>query len=276
MIQCFPPPQKKVPETGRFYGLRLVSISKMDSAYKEIHPRILHKHEYFLEILYVHSGNIIINNVNTLHDEDPLCNDNLNMYCLTITNVHIKGLPDNCLISSQDSPVFHADEYAPHIETMMSMIYSMLAASPNACAEICNHLAVALLTLLYMLIQRNSAHAEAGDKALRTTADIISTRCMHYIESHYDEPFTLEDISRELCVSSYYLSHVFKKSTGFSPMHYTIRRRIGEAQSLLILTDKTILEIALTVGFGSQCQFYNLFKKYIGMPPGEYRKTYRN
>lgn len=59
-------------------------------------------------------------------------------------------------------------------------------------------------------------------------------------------------------------------------MHYAIRRRLGEAQSLLIMTNRSITDIALSIGFGSQSQFYNIFKKYIGMSPGKYRETYGN
>jgi AraC-like DNA-binding protein len=41
---------------------------------------------------------------------------------------------------------------------------------------------------------------------------------------------------------------------------------------LLSDTDKTILDIALTAGFGSSSRFYSTFQKYVGMPPQKYRK----
>lgn len=288
MIQCFAPTiESPLLKSSK---LRLISASKMDSGYKLVHPRVLHKHERFLEILYVRSGtgiyivdnerypvskgDIIINNANALHDEDPGSNNNLNMYCIMIADFQIEGLPPNCLLSPGALPVFSAEEHADKVETLMSMIYVMLATEPEACAEACHYLTAALLAQLLMLTRRESF--QKGKNHTRTNHDIIAARVKNYIDSHYDEHFTLKDISQEICVSPYYLSHILKKATGFSPMHYATRRRLGEAQSLLIMTGKPITEIALSIGFGSQCQFYNIFKKYIGMSPGKYRETYSN
>lgn len=288
MIQCFAPAMES--PLLKSSQLRLISASKMDSGYKLVHPRVLHKHERFLEILYVRSGSgiyivdneryavskgdIIVNNANTLHDEDPGSNNNLNMYCIMVADVHIENLPPNCLLPRGAMPVFSAEEHADKVEAIMSMIYVMLATEPEACVETCHYLTVALLSQLLMLTRRETF--QAGKHNTRTNHDIIAARVKNYIDSHYDEHFTLEDISREICVSPYYLSHIFKKTTGFSPMHYTTRRRLGEAQSLLIMTSRPITDIALSIGFGSQCQFYNIFKKYIGMSPGKYRETYSN
>ena len=287
MIQCFAPKA----DTARFkeMRLRLVSASKMDFSYKWIHPRVLHKHKQLLEILFVRSGtgfyivgnerypvskgDIIINNADTLHDEDPDNSSNLNMYCISTTDVQIEELPSNCLLLPDECPVFSAEEYADTVESMMSMIYVMLATDPDNSIETCHYLAAALLSYLRMLSKRNGGETKKSD---RSTHSIIAARVKNYIDSHYDEHFTLEDLSRDLCISPYYLSKRKKKSTGFSPMHYAIRRRLGEAQSLLIMTDRSITDIALTIGFGSQSQFYNIFKKYIGMSPGKYRETYGN
>ena len=286
MIQCFAP-SAAPPDMDMFLDMKLVSASKMDFEFKSIHPRLLHKHDSFLEILFVRNGkgvysvdeerytvskgDIIINNANTLHDEEPNNSTNLNMYEITISNLQIGGFPPNTLIPPGASPVFSAEEYADHIETIMSMIYTMLATEPEAYIKACHYLAMALLSQLLFLIDRRTS--QVGQRP-RTNQDVVSMKIKNYIDSHYDEHFTLEDISRELYISPYYLSHIFKKTVGFSPMHYTIRRRLGEAQSLLIMTDKSITEIALSIGFGSQCQFYSMFKKYIGMSPGKYRKTY--
>ena len=286
MIQCFAP-AVELPDMNTFFDMRLISASKMDFEFKSIHPRLLHKHAAFLEILFVRNGkgvysvneerysvskgDVIINNANTLHDEEPNNSNNLNMYGITVSNLQIRSFPPNTLIPPDTSPVFSAEEYADYIESIMDMIYTMLATEPEAHIKGCHYLTMALLSQLQLLIDRR---VKQTGQAPRSKQDIVSMKIKNYIDSHYDEHFTLEDISRELYISPYYLSHIFKKTVGFSPMHYTIRRRLGEAQSLLIMTDKSITEIALSIGFGSQCQFYSMFKKYIGMSPGKYRETY--
>ena len=56
-------------------------------------------------------------------------------------------------------------------------------------------------------------------------------------------------------MSEYYLAHVFKQEFGVPPMQYVMKRRIGEAQGILMHTETPIAEIADTLGFSSICHF---------------------
>ena len=88
------------------------------------------------------------------------------------------------------------------------------------------------------------------------------------------EPITLQTMGESLRVSPYYLSHVFKQMSGYSPMQYLLRRRIGEAQTLLITTDLSITRIAEMVGYDTQSYFNLQFTKNVGMSPGKFRQNY--
>ena len=79
----------------------------------------------------------------------------------------------------------------------------------------------------------------------------------------------------QLRVSEYYLAHVFKQEFGVPPMQYVMKRRIGEAQGILMHTETPIAEIADTLGFSSICHFNAMFKKYTGTPPGRFRQSFR-
>ncbi|MGI6617954.1 MAG: AraC family transcriptional regulator [Saccharofermentanales bacterium] len=288
MIQCFVT-DKYVSEFQS--GLpRLISASKMDSRYKSAHPRVLHRHDSLLEILYARSGSgvyiienkrynivrgdLVINNAGVLHDEDASMNKNLNMYCVSVTNLHVSGLPFNCLIPDGVSPVFSAGEYSNIVEKLMSMIYILLVTRQKDFIEVCTHIMTALVYLLLRLIERNKN--KMINNIPTTNKDYIALKVKNYIDSHFDEKITLKSISDSICVSQSYLSHAFKEITGYSPIQYTIRRRLGEAQSLLSMTDLPISEIAFRLGFDNQSHFHSLFKKYIGMTPGQYRSTYSN
>ena len=74
-------------------------------------------------------------------------------------------------------------------------------------------------------------------------------------------------MGKALHVSPYYLSHVFKEASGYSPTQYLLRRRIGEAHNLLIATDLPMSKIAERVGFETQNYFNLQFSKHVGMPP---------
>ena len=73
------------------------------------------------------------------------------------------------------------------------------------------------------------------------------------------EPITLQSMGEALHFSPYYLSHIFKEMSGYSPMQYLLRRRIGEAQTLLISTDLPVSKIAEMVGYETQSYFCLLY-----------------
>ena len=285
MIQCFALPTFE-SSFEKDQLPRLLSASKIDSSYS-IHPRVLHKHADFLELLYVRSGtgvyiieeqrynisegDIIICNAGVLHDEDPSQSRDLNTYALAVENVRIKGLPPNTLIDSAYSPVFPTGECAQMMSQLMGMIHSLLATNAEGATETCNHLAHALIAKLALVIRK---YCESEGNTVRSRTDIIAGQVKSYIDTHFDEQFTLKDIGEAIRVSPYHLAHMFKETTGYSPMQYTVRRRLGEAQSLLITTDRTVTDISGMVGFGSPCHFNTMFSKHIGMSPSRYRASY--
>lgn len=287
MIQCF---VNSTFEPSFEHGKlpRLLSASKIDSIYT-IHPRVLHKHLDYLEILYVRTGtgvyiideahydikagDIIICNAGMLHDEDPTKSNNLNTLCISVGNVAVKGLPPNHLISSQYSPVFPAGECTDIISSLMTNIHSMLATSPESSVETCYYLTAALLSKILLIIRK---YCSTSGNTIYSKPDIITAQVKRYVNTHFDERITLQDISDAIRISPFHLSHVFKDQTGYSPMQYTLRRRLGEAQSLLISTNLSVTEISIAVGFGNPCHFNNMFSKYIGMPPSKYRAIYVN
>lgn len=64
----------------------------------------------------------------------------------------------------------------------------------------------------------------------------FAQRIKDYIDKHLRDEFSLQQMADALHVSPYYLAHICKEVTGYSPQ-YVLRRRIGEAQTLLITTD---------------------------------------
>ena len=59
-----------------------------------------------------------------------------------------------------------------------------------------------------------------------------------------------------------------------SPVNYLIQRRVGEAQLLIVSTDKPFSQISKMVGYNNVDHFTNLFYKCTGMPPRTFRESY--
>ncbi|MFS2155893.1 helix-turn-helix domain-containing protein [Pseudomonas sp. Pseusp122] len=84
--------------------------------------------------------------------------------------------------------------------------------------------------------------------------------------------FSLAALAREAGMSDFHFSRLFRKATGQAPSQYFIQLRMEEARRLLLHSAMSVIEIALEVGYSSPSHFAHLFKRHVGMTPGEYRR----
>ena len=96
-------------------------------------------------------------------------------------------------------------------------------------------------------------------------------RCLLYIEEHYNDVITLEEVAKDVDISKSYLSMLFKQETGINFVAYLNQYRLEKAKELLVTTNMKIYEIASTVGFDSPYYFSKLFKETTGLQCKEYR-----
>lgn len=126
--------------------------------------------------------------------------------------------------------------------------------------------------LLYML----NIDALRGKAALETSIDSAQDRLYRHINEHFREEITLESLSALVHMDPSYLSRIFKKKYGVSPIECVIRLRLDYAFGLVMNTDMTVSEIADYCGYGNVSFFISVYKKRYGMTPGEQRKIARN
>lgn len=94
-----------------------------------------------------------------------------------------------------------------------------------------------------------------------------------FIDNNFSKFITLDDIVETSGLSKYHFTRIFHKNVLSTPIQYLTKRRISE--SIILLKDQklTIDEIASKVGFSNGNYFIKVFKKMIGVPPGEYRDS---
>lgn len=97
-----------------------------------------------------------------------------------------------------------------------------------------------------------------------------------YIDLHFKEPLTLDQLAEEAHMNKYYLSHAFKREFGVSPINYMISRRIEESKYLLAETDLSMSQIAQLLGFSSLSYFSQVFRRSQAVSPMEYRHSTKN
>ena len=97
---------------------------------------------------------------------------------------------------------------------------------------------------------------------------------LDYIDSHYTEELTLDDIADFSGFSKYHFTRLFKQYTDSTFYDYLSFRRIKSAEELLAKPELSITEIALQSGFSSISTFNRIFKQKKGCTPSEYRSLY--
>lgn len=94
---------------------------------------------------------------------------------------------------------------------------------------------------------------------------------LEYIDTHYTEDLTLEDMADIIGFSKYHFSRLFKQYTNFTFCDYLKHRRIQAAEMLLEQPEYSITEVALQAGFPSISTFNRIFKEYKNCTPTEFR-----
>ncbi len=97
---------------------------------------------------------------------------------------------------------------------------------------------------------------------------------IQYINKNLSSDLSGESLGKKFYMNNFYLSHLFKRQTGFSLGDYIIHKRIFKAQELL-LDGIPASEIPDMVGFNDYSNFYRNFKKTTGLSPREFSKASR-
>lgn len=97
-------------------------------------------------------------------------------------------------------------------------------------------------------------------------------KAMSYIDRHIHFPLSLDTVSKSIGLSRPYLSQLFSKEVGTSIQNYIQEKKMAEAENFVKFTKMSMSEIATTLSFCSQSYFTEVFKRYIGQTPVQYRK----
>jgi AraC family transcriptional regulator len=86
-----------------------------------------------------------------------------------------------------------------------------------------------------------------------------------------DEDLSLTILADIACLSPYHFSRSFKQATGVGLHHYVMQRRLEQAKTLLRRTNQPLALIALEAGFADQSHLNSVFRREIGVTPGQFR-----
>lgn len=104
-------------------------------------------------------------------------------------------------------------------------------------------------------------------------SESVAMRAQKYIRENFAKDISLDDVSREVNVSPYYFSKLFKEEVGENFIDYLTGLRIAKAKETLKDVSVSVKEAGLKSGYPDPNYFSRIFKKQTGMTPREYRES---
>ncbi len=141
----------------------------------------------------------------------------------------------------------------------------------NGAGKLDHLIANSRLHLLLMLIYRDIISKQKPRLNIQDRVDVLVEDAKRYLEANYQRHISLEDVAGELQVSSFYLSRVFSRGSGYSLIEFLNELRMRKALELLAEGRMIISEIAEHTGFSSRHYFTKVFKHRFGSSPSKYK-----
>lgn len=103
-------------------------------------------------------------------------------------------------------------------------------------------------------------------------SNVHLAKAIRYINEHYADELDLETLAKNVFVSSYYISHLFRNEMGTTFSDYLTKVRLDNAKKCL-MEGLSVEKTAELVGYNDGNYFIKIFKKYVGVTPAKYRKS---
>lgn len=238
--------------------------------------------EINLEDYLLNTGDICFLNSEDLHQITGLSADTIHDVCIFDPHILDFSYADE-LEETMIAPFLKHELIFPHVirssDAAYPVLYPMIHALMKSAIDMSSGWYAAcklrLLELLYsmkaqqLLLPADTTLTAADKQKIDRYKQLIS-----YIEAHYAEPVTLQQLADAVNCNSQYLCRFFKEITGTSPIQYLIFCRIEHACVMLTDTTLPILEISMDCGFENVSYFIRKFRQLKGCTPKEYRKKH--
>ena len=135
-----------------------------------------------------------------------------------------------------------------------------------------------MLTLIYRDIPKNrfiQGKSKISEEVLSKSQETLKRldKIFAYVENHYKEPITLQEVADYMGFNTFYFTRFFKKNMGITFITFLNDYRLNKAKWILLNEEIPVTEVAENSGFSSVKTFHHLFKEAMGISPLKYRKS---
>ncbi len=209
------------------------------------------------------AGSVVVVNPGEIHTGQAATKDGWSYRMLYPDASLLQRIASELRGQQSDIPFFPAPVVQDaNLASMIHLLHLSLEHSPSTIERESR-----LMEAFAQLIVR---HADSRLQARAVKQERQSVRRVReYIEAHYAENVSLEQLATIADLSPFHLLRVFQQETGLSPHLYLTQVRIARAKSLLAF-GLPITQAALETGFVDQSHLTRQFKRHVGITPGQY------
>ena len=222
----------------------------------------------------VKKGDVLLFNPGTVHQctysspSAPLVE-----FYVSFTDIQLRGMERNQIRFPGRELLLHPGEKT---FVLLSRLCTLIQAESQGRQPGRYFMLKAYVTQMILLLYREQVE-DQKPKALgyifeSANKKYVVEQIVDYLDRHYNEKISLDQIAQNMYLSPFYISRIFKNEVGDTPINYLINLRMEKARKLLLeKQDCSIQEIAQCVGYDDAYHFSKLFKKHYGNSPSQYR-----
>ena len=106
----------------------------------------------------------------------------------------------------------------------------------------------------------------------RDKGNLTVRKALRFVAAHYAEPLRVGDAAAHVGLSPDYFAKLFRATVGESFNAYLARVRVEQSRRLLLSTSDSLTDIAVAMGFSDQSYYCRMFRRIVGVTPGQYRR----
>ena len=256
-------------------GAKLLNITW--AQYSSEWNSTMHAHRH-AEMFFIMSGNgsfqlqrhsfpvsgrsLVIINPGVMHGEQSDPDSPMEYIVLGVENLEMAANEQGYALT-----IFHRDWDA--ISSCLRLMLQEARSKQDGYSQVCQRLTE---IILLRILRRRGMSLASEEFAQDDNRECGIVR--RYIDEHFKESITLDQLAELAHINKYYLVHAFRKTYGTSPINYLISRRIQESRFLLTNSNHSLSQIARILGFSSLSYFSQSFHRAEGVSPMEYRKLH--
>lgn len=254
------------------------------SSESEIPETHYHCHDDFVELSFITSGStdyliddkkytlkkgqVLISNPGVYHKELFDINTNCRELHIGLSNISQFNSNMKDYIDIGDTNILTLNKYKDEILKCCDEIVEEQKNSNLAYPFMLKAIVMKLLILLHREIEVDTSETTNHDFTFKyREKKALVENITSYLSKNYVNDISLETLSKNMYLSSVYISKIFKDIMGDSPINYLIRIRLSKAKELLEQSNLPIKTVAKMVGYSDPYYFSKLYKKYYGISP---------